>query len=150
MILPFPEDSGGLLEILLCTPGYWAVTMHRLFHFLYMFKNSRSSPAPLPGDALAYGNRDSSRCPSRGRGCLSITGMGGGDRSGPPGWGSRVLIYQGVTLGATGNEKGLYPASSRGGTMWFSVPELGFWGISSLEGAPESVRGAVVLESGTP
>ncbi|HOO65251.1 MAG TPA: serine acetyltransferase, partial [Synergistaceae bacterium] len=33
-----PRGLRGILEIFLCTPGYWAVTMHRIFHLLHSLR----------------------------------------------------------------------------------------------------------------
>ncbi len=98
-----PRGFRGLLEILLCTPGYWAVTMHRLFHVLYTLKIPVLPRLLslvmrwLTGIEIHPGAR-------LGAGVFIDHGMGVviGQTARV---GSRVLIYQGVTLGATGNEK---------------------------------------------
>ncbi len=98
-----PRGIRGILEIFCCTPGYWAVTMHRIFHFLHILK---IPVLPrflslimrwITGIEIHPGAR-------LGAGVFIDHGMGVviGETARV---GSGVLIYQGVTLGATGNEK---------------------------------------------
>ena len=98
-----PKGIRGILEILLCAPGYWAVSMHRIFHLLYVL---RIPVIPrllslvmrwITGIEIHPGAR-------LGGGIFIDHGMGVviGESARV---GSGVLIYQGVTLGARGDEK---------------------------------------------
>jgi len=98
-----PRGLRGILEIFLCTPGYWAVTMHRIFHLLHSLR------IPVLPRFLSLIMRwitgiEIHPGAQLGAGVFIDHGMGVviGETARV---GSGVLIYQGVTLGATGNEK---------------------------------------------
>src|SRR5579863_10349473 len=102
----FREDPAAksVLEILLCYPGFHAVLWHRLAHRLY---NAR---VPLLPRVISQFSRFCTGVEIHpgatiGRRFFIYHGMGVviGETTEI---GDDVLIYQGVTLGGTGNEKG--------------------------------------------
>ena len=94
----------SVLEVLLCYPGFHAIVLHRFAHRLYLAR--RTTPARmvsqftrwLTGIEIHPGARS-------GRRFFIDHGMGVviGETSEI---GDDVLLYQGVTLGGTGKEKG--------------------------------------------
>jgi serine O-acetyltransferase len=102
----FREDPAAksVLEILLCYPGFHAILLHRLAHQLY---NAR---VPLLPRVISQFSRfftgiEIHPGANIGRRFFIDHGMGVviGETAEI---GNDVLIYQGVTLGGTGNEKG--------------------------------------------
>ena len=102
----FREDPAAksVLEILLCYPGFHAVVLHRLAHRLYM------AGIPLVPRVISQFSRfftgiEIHPGATIGRRFFIDHGMGVviGETTEI---GDDVLIYQGVTLGGTGNEKG--------------------------------------------
>jgi serine O-acetyltransferase len=102
----FREDPAAksVLEIILCYPGFHAVLLHRLAHRLY------NAGIPLLPRVISQFSRFCTGIEihpgaSIGRRFFIDHGMGVviGETSEI---GDDVLIYQGVTLGGTGNEKG--------------------------------------------
>jgi serine O-acetyltransferase len=102
----FREDPAAksVLEILLCYPGFHAVVLHRLAHRLYR------AEVPLLPRVLSQFSRfltgiEIHPGATIGRRFFIDHGMGVviGETAEI---GDDVLIYQGVTLGGTGNEKG--------------------------------------------
>ena len=103
----FREDPAAksVLEIFLCYPGFHAILAHRLAHRLYRWSVPLRAAADLSDQPLLYGDRDSSRAPPSDGASSSTTGSGVviGETTEI---GDDVLLYQGVTLGGTGDEKG--------------------------------------------
>ena len=94
----------GLLEIILCYPGFQALIIHRVSHQLWKFK------LPLLPRVLSHISRFITGVEIHpgakiGRGVFIDHGMGVviGETSEI---GNRCLLYQGVTLGGTGKESG--------------------------------------------
>jgi serine O-acetyltransferase len=102
----FREDPAAksLLEIILCYPGFHAILLHRLAHKLYGWK------VPLVPRVISQTGRfltgiEIHPGATIGRRFFIDHGMGVviGETTEI---GDDVLLYQGVTLGGTGNEKG--------------------------------------------
>jgi serine O-acetyltransferase len=102
----FREDPAArsVLEILLCYPGFHAIVAHRLAHKLYLWK------VPLAPRLISQISRfltgiEIHPGATIGRRFFIDHGMGVviGETTEI---GDDVLLYQGVTLGGTGNEKG--------------------------------------------
>ena len=96
----------GPLEILLCYPGFQALTLHRLSHRLWRSR----LPLKLPARLLSQLGRSMTGVEIHpgatiGRGVFIDHGMGVviGETTEV---GDRCLLYQGVTLGGTGKEHG--------------------------------------------
>ena len=96
----------GTLEILLCYPGFHAITMHRISHRMW---HSRM-PLKLPARILSQVSRGLTGIEihpgaSIGNGVFIDHGMGVvvGETAKI---GNKCLLYQGVTLGGTGKETG--------------------------------------------
>ena len=96
----------GPLEILLCYPGFQALTLHRLSHRLWRSR----LPLKLPARLLSQLGRSLTGVEIHpgatiGRGVFIDHGMGVviGETAEI---GNRCLLYQGVTLGGTGKEHG--------------------------------------------
>jgi serine O-acetyltransferase len=102
----FREDPAAksVLEILLCYPGFHAVLLHRLAHRLYVER------VPLLPRVISQISRFLTGIeihPGATIGCRFFIDHGMGVVIGETTEiGDDVLIYQGVTLGGTGNEKG--------------------------------------------
>jgi serine O-acetyltransferase len=96
----------GPLEILLCYPGFQAVTLHRLSHWLWNSKFGLKLPARL----LSQASRNLTGVeihPGATIGCGVFIDHGMGVVIGETAEvGDRCLLYQGVTLGGTGKEHG--------------------------------------------
>lgn len=100
-----PSGFRGILEVVLCTPGFLAITCHRGLHFLHSSMHMPVIPRFLslfvrwwtgieihPGASI-----DSGFFIDHGAGVvIGETAIVG----------KNVTLYQGVTLGGTGNEKG--------------------------------------------
>ena len=102
----FREDPAAksVLEIVLCYPGFHAILLHRLAHKLYRWK------VPLAPRVISQTGRfltgiEIHPGATIGRRFFIDHGMGVviGETAEI---GDDVLLYQGVTLGGTGNEKG--------------------------------------------
>ena len=96
----------GWLEILVCYPGFHAISLHRLSHWLW----GRKLPFKLLARCLSQLGRgitgiEIHPCARIGRGVFIDHGMGVviGETAEI---GHRCLLYQGVTLGGTGKESG--------------------------------------------
>ncbi len=94
----------GLLEILLCYPGFQAISLHRISHSLWNYR------LPLLPRLLSQLNRALTGIEIHpgariGKGVFIDHGMGVviGETAEI---GNRCLLYQGVTLGGTGKESG--------------------------------------------
>jgi serine O-acetyltransferase len=102
----FREDPAAKssLEIILCYPGFHAVLLHRLAHRLYL------AGVPLLPRVISQFSRFTTGIeihPGATIGCRFFIDHGMGVVIGETSEiGDDVLIYQGVTLGGTGNEKG--------------------------------------------
>jgi serine O-acetyltransferase len=102
----FRQDPAAksVLEVLFCYPGFHAILLHRLAHRLYLARRTTLARMVsqfsrwLTGIEIHPGARI-------GRRCFIDHGMGVviGETSEV---GDDVLLYQGVTLGGTGKEKG--------------------------------------------
>nr|WP_115071255.1 serine O-acetyltransferase EpsC [Synechococcus sp. UW179B] len=96
----------GPLEILLCYPGFQAISLHRLSHRLWRSRLPLKLPARLLSQ-LGRGMTGVEIHPGAtiGRGVFIDHGMGVviGETSEI---GDRCLLYQGVTLGGTGKDHG--------------------------------------------
>lgn len=99
-----PAGFRGLFEVVLCTPGFQAVAAHRLIHFLHVRMRIPVLPRFLgllvrwwTGTEIHPGARI-------GRGVFidHAAGVVIGESAIV---GDNVTLFQGVTLGATGNEK---------------------------------------------
>jgi len=94
----------GLLEILLCYPGFQAISLHRISHSLWKY---RLPLLPRLLSQLTRGLTGIEIHPGAkiGRGVFIDHGMGVviGETTEI---GNRCLLYQGVTLGGTGKESG--------------------------------------------
>ncbi len=94
----------GFLEILLCYPGFQALTVHRLSHSLW--KNKLLLPARLLSQlSRLLTGVEIHPAAKIGRGVFIDHGMGVviGETAEI---GNRCLLYQGVTLGGTGKDSG--------------------------------------------
>src|ERR1051325_1032823 len=102
----FREDPAAksVIEILLCYPGFHAILLHRMAHWLYQ------AGVPLVPRVLSQFSRFFTGIeihPGATIGCRFFIDHGMGVVIGETTEiGDDVLIYQGVTLGGTGNEKG--------------------------------------------
>ena len=100
-----PAGLAGFLEVLLCTPGFQAVAAHRLIHFLH----ARLGVPVLPrflGLVVRWWTGTEIHPGARiGKGVFidHAAGVVIGESAFV---GDGVTLYHGVTLGATGNEKG--------------------------------------------
>jgi len=102
----FREDPAAtsVLEILLCYPGFHAVLLHRLAHRLHV-KGFRLIARIISQFGRACTGIEIHPGATIGRRCFIDHGMGVviGETTEI---GDDVLLYQGVTLGGTGNERG--------------------------------------------
>src|ERR1051326_4539403 len=102
----FREDPAAksVVEIFLCYPGFQAILLHRLAHRLYRWR------VPLVPRVLSQVSRFFTGIeihPGARIGRRFFIDHGSGVVIGETSEiGDDVLIYQGVTLGGTGNEKG--------------------------------------------
>ena len=94
----------GLLEILLCYPGFQAITLHRISHSLWKY-NLPLFPRLLSQFTRTLTGIEIHPGAQIGRGVFIDHGMGVviGETTEI---GNRCLLYQGVTLGGTGKESG--------------------------------------------
>ncbi len=94
----------GLLEILLCYPGFQAITLHRISHSLWKY-NLPLFPRLLSQFTRTLTGIEIHPGAKIGRGVFIDHGMGVviGETTEI---GNRCLLYQGVTLGGTGKESG--------------------------------------------
>ena len=143
-----PPGMRGVGEILFCTPGLWALLAHRGIHFLYAGLRLPVLPRFLSilmrwitGIEIHPGARV-------GRGVFIDHGMGvviGQTAVVEDG----VTLFQGVTLGATGHEKGSkrHPTVRRGAFIGCGARILGdvVVGENARVGA-----GAIVVEDVPP
>lgn len=102
----FREDPAARsrLEIILCYPGFHAILFHRLAHRLYQ-ANIPTLPRFLSQLSRFFTGIEIHPGAKIGRRCFIDHGMGVviGETAEI---GDDVLLYQGVTLGGTGNEQG--------------------------------------------
>ena len=96
----------GPLEILLCYPGFQAISLHRLSHRLWLSRLPLKLPARLLSQ-LGRGITGIEIHPGAtiGRSGRIDDGVGGGHGETSE-IGDRCLLYQGVTLGGTGKDSG--------------------------------------------
>ena len=94
----------GILEILICYPGFQALVMHRISHALWKFKIPLF-PRVLSQFTRFFTGIEIHPGAQIGRGVFIDHGMGVviGETSQI---GNRCLLYQGVTLGGTGKDHG--------------------------------------------
>jgi len=101
-----PNSFRGFLEIVFCTPGFLAITFHRIFHFMHSTLHIPLLPRLLslfvrwwtgieihPGARIGYG--------------FFIDHGAGVVIGETTEIGNDVTMYQGVTLGGTGKDKGV-------------------------------------------
>ncbi len=95
----------GTLEILLCYPGFQAISAHRLVHFLHSRLRVPVLPRFLAQLVRWWTGIEIHPGATIGRGVFIDHGMGVviGETAVV---GDNVTLYQGVTLGGTGKEKG--------------------------------------------
>jgi serine O-acetyltransferase len=100
-----PEGLRGTLEIILCYPGFQAVVAHRLLHFLHARLHIPILPRFLAHIVRWWTGIEIHPGARIGRGVFIDHGMGVviGETAVV---GDDVTLYQGVTLGGTGKEKG--------------------------------------------
>ncbi|HOJ92317.1 MAG TPA: serine O-acetyltransferase [Dictyoglomaceae bacterium] len=144
----FEKDPAArnFLEVILCYPGFHAILLHRLAHFLWKLK------IPLIPRLISQINRFLTGIEIHpgakiGKGFFIDHGMGVviGETTEI---GDNVLMYQGVTLGGTGKEKGKrHPTIGNNVVIGAGVKVLGpiTIGDNSRIGA-----GSVVLKSVPP
>ena len=98
-----PPGFRGAMEILLCTPGFLAVSAHRLNHFLHARLHVPVLPRFLSLVVRWWTGIEIHPGARLGNGVFIDHGMGVviGESAEV---GDNVLLFQGVTLGATGNE----------------------------------------------
>lgn len=101
----FPGGIRGILEVILCYPGFHAVLAHRLLHFLHVRLKVPVLPRFLGQIVRWWTGIEIHPGATVGKGVFIDHGMGVvvGETAVI---GDNVTIYQGVTLGATGNERG--------------------------------------------
>ena len=95
----------GFLEILLCTPGFLAIQFHRVFHFMHTTLHIPVLPRFLSLVVRWWTGIEIHPGAKIGKGFFIDHGAGVviGETSEI---GDNVTIYQGVTLGGTGKDKG--------------------------------------------
>jgi serine O-acetyltransferase len=101
----FPGGIRGILEVILCYPGFHAVLAHRLLYFLHARLKVPVLPRFLGQIVRWWTGIEIHPGATVGKGVFIDHGMGVvvGETAVI---GDNVTIYQGVTLGATGNERG--------------------------------------------
>lgn len=100
-----PGGIRGTLEIILCYPGFQAIAAHRLLHFLHARLHIPILPRFLAHIVRWWTGIEIHPGAAIGRGVFIDHGMGVviGETAIV---GDDVTLYQGVTLGGTGKEKG--------------------------------------------
>lgn len=100
-----PRGPRGFLEVVFCTPGFLAITCHRAVHFLHSTMHMPVIPRFLSLIVRWWTGIEIHPGASIGRGFFIDHGAGVviGETAVV---GDNVTLYQGVTLGGTGNEKG--------------------------------------------
>jgi serine O-acetyltransferase len=143
-----PPGLRGFFEIVLCTPGFWAIFGHRLFHFLHKRMRLPVLPRFLSLVMRWFTGIEIHPGAEIGRGVFIDHGMGVviGETARV---GDGVTIYQGVTLGARGNEAGAkrHPTVEAGAFLGSGAKILG--DITVGRGARIGA-GAVVVEDVPP
>lgn len=101
-----PKGLVGVLEVVLCTPGFLAITFHRAFHFLHSTLHIPVLPRFLSLVVRWWTGIEIHPGAKIGKGFFVDHGAGVviGETAEV---GENVTLYQGVTLGGTGNEKGV-------------------------------------------
>jgi serine O-acetyltransferase len=99
-----PDGIRGFFEIALCTPGFQAVAAHRLIHFLHLRLRIPVLPRFLGLIVRWWTGTEIHPGAKIGKGVFidHASGVVIGESAVV---GDGVTLYQGVTLGATGNEK---------------------------------------------
>lgn len=143
-----PPGLAGLGEIVLCTPGFWALLAHRLNHLLHTTLRIPVLPRLLSLVARWITGIEIHPGARVGGGVFIDHGMGvviGQTAVVEDG----VTLFQGVTLGATGHEKGSkrHPTVRRGAFIGCGARILGdvVVGENARVGA-----GAIVVEDVPP
>lgn len=100
-----PKGIRGVLEVVLCTPGFLAITFHRAFHFMHSTMHIPVLPRFLSLIVRWWTGIEIHPGAKIGKGFFIDHGAGVviGETAEV---GENVTLYQGVTLGGTGNEKG--------------------------------------------
>lgn len=120
-----PEGLRGTLEIILCYPGFQAIAGHRLMHFLHTRLHIPILPRFLAHIVRWWTGIEIHPGATIGRGVFIDHGMGVviGETAIV---GDDVTLYQGVTLGGTGKEKGKrHPTVERGALIGGGAKVLG-------------------------
>jgi serine O-acetyltransferase len=120
-----PSGFWGTLEILLCYPGFQAVSAHRLIHFLHARLRIPLLPRFLAQIVRWWTGIEIHPGATIGRGVFIDHGMGVviGETAVV---GDNVTLYQGVTLGGTGKEKGKrHPTVEEGALIGSGAKVLG-------------------------
>ncbi len=99
-----PDGLRGFLEVILCTPGFLAITFHRIFHVMHVKLHIPVLPRFLSLFVRWWTGIEIHPAASIGEGFFIDHGAGVviGETAEV---GKNVTLYQGVTLGGTGNEK---------------------------------------------
>lgn len=100
-----PGGLRGILEVVLCTPGFLAITFHRGLHFMHSTMHIPVLPRFLSLIVRWWTGIEIHPGAKIGKGFFIDHGAGVviGETAEV---GDNVILYQGVTLGGTGNEKG--------------------------------------------
>lgn len=120
-----PGGIRGTLEIILCYPGFQAIAGHRLLHFLHTRLHIPILPRFLAHIVRWWTGIEIHPGAVIGRGVFIDHGMGVviGETAIV---GDDVTLYQGVTLGGTGKEKGKrHPTVERGALIGGGAKVLG-------------------------
>lgn len=101
-----PKGLRGVLEVILCTPGFLAITFHRALHFMHSTMHIPVLPRFLSLIVRWWTGIEIHPGAKIGKGFFVDHGAGVviGETAEI---GDNVTLYQGVTLGGTGNEKGI-------------------------------------------
>ncbi len=120
-----PGGIRGTLEIVLCYPGFQAIAAHRLLHFLHSRLHIPILPRFLAHIVRWWTGIEIHPAAVIGRGVFIDHGMGVviGETAIV---GDDVTLYQGVTLGGTGKEKGKrHPTVEEGALIGGGAKVLG-------------------------
>lgn len=140
----YPGGIKGVMEILLCYPGFHAIACHRFLHFLHTDLRIPVLPRFLGHFVRWWTGIEIHPGASIGKGVFIDHGMGVviGETAVV---GDAVTLYQGVTLGGTGKEKGKrHPTVGAGALIGCGAKVLG--NINIGENARVGAGSVVVKE----
>lgn len=140
----YPGGIRGIMEILLCYPGFHAIACHRFLHFLHTDLRIPVLPRFLGHFVRWWTGIEIHPGASIGKGVFIDHGMGVviGETAVV---GDAVTLYQGVTLGGTGKEKGKrHPTVGAGALIGCGAKVLG--NITIGENARVGAGSVVVKE----